>query len=126
LTERRFGFNLGLGLNILGCILFYRHKEYFIWFSGIGSISLALAILYPKALMPLKKLMDGVIFCFSWLVSVITLSVAFYLIFAPIGIMLRCFRKDLLGQRIDKGTRSYWLKRKEGIFSKKDFYERMG
>ena len=126
MTERKFGFNLGMGLNILGFILFSRHKEYFIWFSTIGSISLVLAILYPKALKPLKKLMDGVIFCFSWVVNVVSFTFMFYIIFTPIGIILRVFRKDLLDQKIDKKANSYWIKREKGIFSKKGFYERMG
>ncbi len=126
MTERRFGFNLALGLNILGFIMFCRHREYFIYFSTIGGISLALAILYPKALIPLKKLMDTIIFCFSWVVNAVSLCFVFYLMFAPIGIMIRCFRKDLLNQRINKDSKSYWLKRKEGIFSKEGFYERMG
>jgi len=126
LTDRRFGFNLALGLNILGFILFSRHRVYFVWFLTIGNTSLVLAILCPIVLRPLKKLMDRVIFCFSWIVSAVSFTIIFYFIFTPIGIIWRVFRKDLLHQRIDRKVNSYWLKRKEGIFSKKDFYERMG
>jgi len=122
---RKFGFSFGLGLNILGCILFYRHKEHFIWFTCIGSAALMLAILCPMILAPLKKLLDKVIFIIGWLTSTITLLTAFYLIFTPIGILARLFGKDLLGQKIDKKASSYWSKRKQGIFTKQS-YERMG
>lgn len=122
---RKFGFSFGLGLNILGCIMFYRHKEHFIWFSGSGSIAIILAILCPAILLPLKKLLDKLIFLISWLASAISMLIAFYLIFAPIAILLRIFGKDLLNQKIDKKASSYWIKRKTGIFSKKS-YEQMG
>jgi len=122
---RKFGFGLGLGLNILGCILFYRHKEHFIWFSSVGSIAAISAVLYPKVLAPLKKLLDKLIFMIGWLTGILSLLIVFYLIFTPIGILFRFFRIDFLCQRIDKNSTSYWFKRKENIFSK-DFYERMG
>ena len=126
MTERRFGFNLGLGLSILGFISFLRHKEYFIWFWAIASGFMSIAILYPRALKPVKWIMDKVIFCFSWIISVVSFTFMFYIIFTPIGIILRVFRKDLLDQKIDKKANSYWIKRGKGIFSKKGFYERMG
>jgi len=122
---RKFGFGLGLGLNILGCILFYRHKEHFILFSSVGSIAAISAVLYPKVLAPLKKLLDKLIFMIGWLTGILSLLIVFYLIFTPIGILFRFFKIDFLYQRIDKNSTSYWFKRKENIFSK-DFYERMG
>ena len=122
---RRFGFNLGLGLNILGCILFYRHRGHFIWFSGIGSMALILAVLRPPILAPLKKVLDKLIFIIGWLTSVISLLIAFYLIFTPIALLLKVFGKDLLNQKIDKTVGTYWIKRKNAPFSKES-YERMG
>lgn len=122
---RKFGFSFGLGLNILGCIMFYRHKEHFIWFTCIGSAALMSAILCPVILAPLKKLLDKVIFFIGWFTSVITLLIAFYLIFTPIGILARLFGRDLLDQKIDKKASSYWTKRKQDIFTKQS-YERMG
>mgnify|MGYP001577899765 FL=1 len=122
---RKFGFSFGLGLNILGRILFYRHKEHFIWFTCVGSAVFILAILCPVILAPLKKLLDKVIFFIGWFTSAITLLIAFYLIFTPIGILTRLFGKDLLDQKIDKKASSYWAKRKQGIFTKQS-YERMG
>jgi uncharacterized protein involved in cysteine biosynthesis len=124
---RKFGFSLGLGLNILGCIMFYRHKEHFVWFSSIGSFVLVAAILCPGILAFLKRFLDKLIFIIGWLISAISLLIAFYLIFAPIAILLKFFGKDLLNEKIDKKSSSYWIKRKkEGELSLKDYYERMG
>jgi len=122
---RKFGFSFGLGLNILGYVMFYRGKGHFIWFSCAGSLALFLAILRPSILAPLKKAIDSVILAVRWLVASISLIIVFYLIFSPLGILLKIFGKDLLNQRIDKKAGSYWIKRKENIFSKES-YEQMG
>jgi len=122
---RKFGFSLGLGLNILGCVLFYRHKEYFIWFSMIGSIALTLGIMRPKALTPLKRLLDRIIAVIERLTSVTSLLIVFYLIFTPIRLLLKIFGKDLLNKKMDRASSSYWIERKQDIFSKQS-YERMG
>jgi len=122
---RKFGFNLGVGLNILGYVLFYRHKEYFVWFSTIGSIVLISGIIYPKSLTPLKRLLDRIITIIGWFASTISLLIVFYLIFTPICLLLKIFGKDLLNEKMDNTSSSYWIKRKQDIFSKQ-FYERMG
>lgn len=119
---RKFGFNLGLGLNILGCIMFYRGREHFIYFSTIGSLALMLAILRPGLLKPLKKVLDLVISAFGKTVNMITLLAAFYLMFTPISFLLRLLGKDLLHQKINKSSLSYWTRHKKLTSS----YERMG
>ncbi|MFH1478517.1 MAG: hypothetical protein ABIG92_01905 [Candidatus Omnitrophota bacterium] len=122
---RKFGFNMALGMNILGCIMFYRGRGHFIYFSLIGSSVFILAILEPHILKPLKYIIDKVIFLLNRIVTVVTLSVGFYLIFTPVSILLKIFKKDLLNETIDKNIASYWVKRKKDIFTK-GYYERMG
>jgi len=122
---RKFGFSLGLGLNILGFIMFLKHKDHFIWFTGFGSIASILAILRPAMLSGLKRLLDRLIFIIGWITSIISLLTAFYLIFTPIAILIKIFGKDLLNKKIDKKTPTYWITRKSVIFSKES-YERMG
>jgi len=122
---RKFGFQLGLALNILGCIMFYREKPHFIWFTGIGFLTLILALMLPAALAPLKKILDFVILSIGRIVNFVSLTIVFYLIFAPIAILLKLFGRDLLHEKIDKTADSYWIERKQGVFSKNS-YERMG
>ena len=122
---RKFGFSLGLGLNILGFIMSCRHRGHFIWFSGAGSLVFITAILRPNALTLLKNILDFVILSISRAISIISLVIVFYLIFTPVAILLRLFGRDLLNKKIDKCASSYWIKRKDNIFSKES-YERMG
>ena len=122
---RRFGFHLGLALNIAGSIMFYRERAHFIFFTGVGSLSLIFAILYPMALRPLKKILDFIILSIGRIINTVSLMIVFYLIFAPIGIFLRILGRDLLHERIDKRAVSYWVRRRDEPPSEKS-YERMG
>lgn len=122
---RRFGFNLGLGFNIIGCVLFYRHKEYFIWLSSLGSIMLITGILYPFMLLPVKKVLDKLMYIIGRFAGIISLLVFFYIVFAPVAIIIRLLGKDLIDKKIDKRTSSYWIRRRKTVFSKNS-YEQMG
>lgn len=39
------------------------------------------------------------------------LSLLFYIIFTPIGLIIRLFGRDLLDRKIEKDKTSYWLKK---------------
>ncbi|MEQ1723953.1 MAG: hypothetical protein ABL930_12315, partial [Pseudobdellovibrio sp.] len=44
------------------------------------------------------------------IVSPIILFVLFFLVFLPIGLLLKIFRKDILSLKINKEQQSYWIK----------------
>lgn len=52
------------------------------------------------------------------------MGIIFYIIFAPIGIMLGLIRKDLLDERLDKDAKSYWNKKDNGVFAKEQYERR--
>ena len=122
---RKFGFQLGLAMNILGAIMFYRQRPHFIWFSSIGSVNLVLAMLWPALLRPLKKALDLLIVFIGKTTNTLTMTLAFYLIFAPIAVFLKIFRIDILNEKINRSKKSYWIERK-GAASSPQRYERMG
>lgn len=45
--------------------------------------------------------------------SYLILTLIFYLVFSPVGLLLRILRKDLLDQKINKGQASYWKNRSQ-------------
>lgn len=49
------------------------------------------------------------------------LSILFYIIFTPIGLIIRLFGRDLLDRKIEKGKASYWLKKESSASD----YERL-
>ena len=57
------------------------------------------------------------------IVSALILSLLFYFLFAPVGIVLRIFGKDLLDQKLEPEKSSYWILRKSQKFEQ-DHYKR--
>ncbi|MCX6639474.1 MAG: SxtJ family membrane protein [bacterium] len=44
------------------------------------------------------------------------LSVVYFLVFAPIGLILRLFRVDLIKEKFDKSAETYWIRRPQTPF----------
>ena len=47
------------------------------------------------------------------------MSVVFFLVVTPIGIIMKIIGKDLINKKINKDIKTYWIKRKKAIGSMK-------
>jgi hypothetical protein len=45
------------------------------------------------------------------LITVLLLAVTYYLIFAPVGLLLRLFKKDILNRKLVPNALTYWVER---------------
>jgi len=74
------------------------------------------------------KLVRFIIIKFSLFLSiclkVALMTILFYFVVAPIGLIRHLLRQESLDLRIDKNIKSYWLSR-AGVKSKKNDYEKM-
>jgi hypothetical protein len=77
-----------LGLVVLGLTAFNRPL-----------LERALAFL-TKLWLPVGQLIGTIIF-----------AIAFFLVFAPVGLMLRLLRKDIIGREFNTRPASYWISR---------------
>ena len=53
------------------------------------------------------------------IVAPILIALVYFIAVLPIGIIVRILGKDLLRQKIDKNTRSYWIERTKPMDSMK-------
>jgi len=67
-----------------------------------------------------KYWMKGAHFIGSVITGII-LSILFFFIFTPVGIVIRILRKDLLDEKLQPERDSYWIKRKPEGFHKEHF-----
>lgn len=91
-------------------------------FLGASAFILAVTVFQPNRL---QWLYDKWMVCAHFIGTMITaiiLTIFYYLIFGTVGIILKIFGKDLLKEKIDKSSRSYWNSREEEF--RKEFYER--
>ena len=105
---RNFGITLGIILLLISGFLFWKEKESYQIFSGIGITLSLIAIAIPSFLKPVywMWMIFGIIL--GWFMTRVILSLLFYIIITPIGLTLRLFGKQFLELRWDKSKESYW------------------
>ena len=122
---KKFAFTMAIVLAILATLIFIfgSHPERALWLSIFSLLFLLFALLLPMALKPLHTFWMGLAFFLGWFVSRILLTILFFVIVTPIGLMLRLFGKDLLNLKIEKDKNSYWIRRQSK--PSPDSYEKM-
>lgn len=107
---RKFSVTMFVALAIIGTFLIFRHKESYVWFYSAGSLLLLTGIFAAGVLKPVYILWMKLALMLSWINTRLILLVIFYLIFTPVGLIIRLFKIDLLDKRIEKARDSYWKK----------------
>ena len=124
LEIRKFGIGLTVFLCLIGGWQLYKgHANVYVWFLGFAGLVSILSFFAPIILKPLYIIITTVGHAVGWVNTRILLGIMFYVIFTPIGILLRLMRKDLLDRHLNKDAKSYWNKKDDGVFTKEQ-YER--
>ena len=109
----RFGLGVALALAVMSAIAMYRGRmERMETTALISATLLALALIQPRALYPAAWLLETAFKTVTKTTMYLLLVVVFYLVFSPVGIVLRILGKDVLHQRQDPSAPSYWTPRK--------------
>ena len=99
--------------------IFFFFKEIKIAFYVLGTCSIAFFLItFFKAeiLRPINKLWMSFGFVLGMIVNPIIMGAIFFIIFSPIGILMRLFGRDELCIRL-KNNSSYWSDRDNNIYS---------
>jgi hypothetical protein len=78
---------------------------------GVAAAFAILALLWPALLAPLNKLWLKLGLLLFKVVNPIVLGLLFYVIVAPIGLLMRALSKDPLRLRREPEALSYWIVR---------------
>lgn len=120
---KKFGLIMGAVFFAIAIYMLLRHKRGILPASILSALFLSSAFILPMILKPFYFFWMRLAFILSWINTRLILTVIFYLIFSPAGLLIRLFGKDLLKRGIDRKTDSYWLKKEDGSFKRLD-YER--
>jgi hypothetical protein len=107
---RIFGFAFGGGLSVLGGILWWRGitaAPPYLW--GVAAVLWLLALVAPRLLAPVEKVMATIFRAVTAALTAVLLTVFFFLIITPIGLIMRLTGKELLGKRFDRQRATYWV-----------------
>ena len=105
---RKFGITIGIILMIIAGFLFWKEKESYQIFLTVGTILFVLGILVPAVLKPIYWIWMIFATILGWMMTRVILSLLFYIIITPIGLIPRFFGKQFLELKWDKSIESYW------------------
>jgi len=118
---RQFGITIAVVLGLLGSWFLWRERDggYLLLISAI--LFLALGLLIPNLLKPLQKLWMTLAVLLGWLMTRVILTILFYLVVTPIGLLAKICGKDFLNRKFNKTAQSYWIPRKATTSDKKNY-----
>ncbi len=105
---REFGFVMAAFFLIIGGIAAFRGKAHYPYLLAAAAAFGAPAVLFPTILLPLQKAWMALSIVIGFFMSRIIMTVLFYAVLTPIGVIMRMSGKDVLGEKISKGAASYW------------------
>jgi len=120
---RLFGFLMAGLFLIFSIIIWFKHRHESPPFTTSGYVFVILAVLAfliaivsPKLLKPLNTCMVFVAMIIGWFMTRFILFSLFYLVFFPIGLMLRLTKHDAMRKKMLPDQPSYWQKRPDEAY----------
>ena len=83
----------------------------------VGATALLLSLLFASLWLRLFRLWMKFAEGLSWVMTRVILSVFFYLIITPIGLLLRLFGKRPLDMKFKDGKATYWIDKPKGEYT---------
>jgi hypothetical protein len=110
-SNRSFGLLIGGVLLLVAGLHYWKERpDFFVWLIG-GLLFVAVALLMPRTLAPLRRLWLKLGHLMSIVVSPIILALMYVLAIVVTGVLIRLCGKDLLSLKLKPGESSYWIKR---------------
>lgn len=120
---REFGLTVGIAFGVLAGLLFWRQKDHYVYFAALSAVFILTGLVVPMILRPVNKVWMAFSMGLGWVMTRVILTILFFAVFTPIGLIGRLAGKDFLDLRRDSSQDSYWNYRQETEVSKDD-YER--
>lgn len=109
---RKFGITFLVILGVFSGFLFWRGSNAAPWFLALAVVFGAWGLLLPRYLAPVYKVWMTFAIVMGAVMARVLLTVLYYLVVTPIGLIMRLLGKDILDLKL--GDRdSYWHERPE-------------
>lgn len=119
-TLRQFGFIALVGFGFVAAIAWFEvlvfsfglgaaREPVAIVFGALAGVSALFSLVYPRANLPIYVGITIATYPIGFVLSYVLMGTLFYLIIAPVGLVLRLFGKDPLERKILPGAETYWV-----------------
>lgn len=120
---RKFGLVVGGVFLALGLLFLLRHPNRTPYFAWPGGVLMGLGTILPRALRWIYIAWMSVAFALGFVMAHVILTLFFYVVITPVGLVARLAGKDFLSLKLDREAKSYWLPREQKARKPED-YER--
>ena len=110
-SDRGFGFVFTGFFAIVAIVRWWKDHGGAGWFAAAAAIMLAIALVRPALLAPLNRLWTKLALLISKVMNPVIMGILFFLVVAPIGLVMRAFGKRPLALAFDPAAKSYWIER---------------
>ena len=118
---RKFGITVGILLIIIPGFLLWKEKESFQIFLTIGIILIVFGTTIPFTLKPIYWVWMIIATILGWVMTRVILSILFYIIVTPIGLIARLLGKQFIELQWNKESSTYWNYRSGDTFEKEKY-----
>ena len=119
-SPKSFGIVFSIVFFIVSLYPLTNSKDLSIWALVVSIIFLLLAFLAPKVLTLPNKIWFKFGILLGSIIAPIVMAFVYFSTVLPIGLIMRLSGKDLLNQKLNKSSKSYWIERKDSIRSMKN------
>jgi hypothetical protein len=110
-SNRSFGLLIGGVLLLVAGLHYWKDRpDFFVWLV-VAVVCVAIALLMPRTLAPMRRLWLKLGHLMGIVVSPIILALMYVLAIVVTGVLIRLSGKDLLSLKLKPAENSYWIKR---------------
>jgi len=119
LTEvKKFGLLFGVISSGVAIYVFLKEGDIWSWFVLCAVFFFGTGLFAQKVLRPVYVVWMKFAYALAWVNTRILLSLFYYLVMTPTGLVMRLLGKDILDEKIDKEIPTYWVRRTEEEFDR--------
>ena len=118
---KKTGLTVGVVLILISMLLWYLGKTTFVYFSITGGLFIIFALIAIPVLRPFHKLWMMFALAMGFVMSRVILTLLFYIILTPIGLIAKLVGKKFMPIGFDKKASTYWEKRENPVKQQIDY-----
>lgn len=112
---------MAVAFAIVASFLLWKDHGIFKYFYGVAGFFLLFGLVFPKVLWPIEWIWMKFAFYMGIVMSYVLLTITYYVVITPVGLLMRLFGNDPMKRKIDPQAKSYWIKvDPEGPTSRQD------
>jgi hypothetical protein len=110
-SDRGFGYVFAGFFTLVAIVRWWKGQGGAGWFAAAAVAMLLVALLRPSLLAPFNRLWTKLALLISKVMNPVIMGIMFFLVVAPIGLIMRAFGKRPLALAFDPAAKSYWIER---------------